>query len=62
MLRAAGIDTSRIRQGPGRQGLYFLTPGASLRASEVLYDREGSSFSRVDWANANWSTLLAGQD
>ncbi|MDV3455889.1 sugar kinase [Sphingomonas sp. HF-S4] len=61
-LRAAGIDTQPVRRRPGRQGLYFLAPGASLRASEILYDREGSSFACEDWAALDWPGLLAGFD
>jgi hypothetical protein len=38
---------------PGRMGLYFLTPGAAQRSSQVLYDRADSAFSRgasaIDW-------------
>lgn len=59
-LRAAGIDTRHIERGPGRQGLYFLSPGASLRPSEILYDRDGSAFIMADWRGADWAALLAG--
>ncbi|WP_448663424.1 sugar kinase [Sphingomonas sp. CJ20] len=61
-LRAAGVDSQRVRRGPGRQGLYFLNPGASLRASEILYDRDASSFAHADWSTADWPALLAGHD
>lgn len=53
-LRRYGVDTSAVRTGPGRMGLYFLTPGAGQRASQVLYDRADSAFVRgapgLDWA------------
>lgn len=61
-LRAAGVGTRFIRRGAGRQGLYFLAPGASLRASEILYDREASSFATVDWSGFDWDAALTGQD
>ena len=43
-LRRHGVDTSGVVDGPGRMGLYFLTPGAVSRPSAVLYDRAGSAF------------------
>lgn len=61
-LRRYGVDTSGVRFAAGRMGLYFLTPGAAQRSSQVLYDRADSAFSRgasgVDWdaelAGAGW--------
>ena len=61
-LRRYGVETSGIRFTPGRMGLYFLTPGAAQRSSQVLYDRADSAFSRgasaIDWdaglAGAGW--------
>jgi 2-dehydro-3-deoxygluconokinase len=61
-LRSHGIDTSGIRFLPGRMGLYFVTSGAGLRATEVLYDRAGSSFAEADPASWNWPELLRGVD
>lgn len=61
-LRRYGVDVSAIEAGPGRMGLYFLAPGAGLRASEVVYDREGSSFAIADRASFDWDALLAGVD
>lgn len=43
-LRRHGVDVSAVRFAQGRMGLYFLTPGAVLRPSEIIYDRAGSSF------------------
>jgi 2-dehydro-3-deoxygluconokinase len=43
-LRRHGVETKAVRSAPGRLGLYFLTPGAVRRPSEVLYDRAGSVF------------------
>jgi 2-dehydro-3-deoxygluconokinase len=59
-VRKHGVDTSGILFRPGRMGLYFLTPGAVRRPSEVLYDRAGSAFvQNVDGA-LNWPGLLEG--
>lgn len=59
-LRKYGVETSDIVFTPGRMGLYFLTPGAVRRPSEVLYDRAGSAF--VEQVNAvfDWDRLLDG--
>ncbi len=55
-LRRRGVDTSTVTTGPGRLGLYFLTPGAGLRASDIVYDRAQTAFAlaagEVDWAAA----------
>lgn len=59
-MRAHGVDTSGIRFAPrGRMGLYFLTPGAAIRPSEVLYDRAGSAFA-IDPAPDDADACLAG--
>ena len=59
-VRKHGVDTSRVQFRPGRMGLYFLTPGAVRRPSEVLYDRAGSAFAQhVDGA-LDWPALLEG--
>lgn len=59
-LRAHGVDTRGIRFAPGRMGLYFLTPGAVLRPSEIIYDRAGSAFAQSDPAAYDWPALLEG--
>lgn len=47
-LRRHGVDVAQVRAGPGRMGLYFLTPGAGHRAPQVVYDRAESAFARAD--------------
>jgi 2-dehydro-3-deoxygluconokinase len=59
-LRAHGVDTSGIGFTAGRMGLYFLTPGAVLRPSEIVYDRAGSVFARTDPSAWDWQHLLRG--
>jgi 2-dehydro-3-deoxygluconokinase len=59
-LRKHGVDTSGVRFAPGRMGLYFLTPGAVLRPSEVLYDRAGSAFAEADPGAVDWTQVLGG--
>jgi 2-dehydro-3-deoxygluconokinase len=59
-LRMHGVDTRGIRFHAGRMGLYFLTPGAVLRPSEIIYDRAASAFAEADPARYGWSALFAG--
>jgi 2-dehydro-3-deoxygluconokinase len=59
-LRRHGVDTRGIVEGPGRMGLYFLTPGAVLRPSAVLYDRSGSAFALGAPTAIDWATTLRG--
>lgn len=59
-LRRYGVDTSAVTIAPGRMGLYFLSPGAGLRASEIAYDREGSAFASAVAGDFDWDTLLEG--
>jgi 2-dehydro-3-deoxygluconokinase len=61
-LRANGVDCSRVQFGGNRVGLYFATNGAGMRATEVIYDRAGSSFAEAPAEAWDWDTLLAGAD
>ncbi len=61
-LRMTGMDTSLVRLASGRLGLYFITPGAVLTPTEVLYDRTGSAFAETPPADWDWATLLSGAD
>jgi 2-dehydro-3-deoxygluconokinase len=61
-LRRYGVDASAVGTGPGRMGLYFLSPGAGLRASQIVYDREESSFAKAQPGNYDWDRLLEGAD
>lgn len=58
-LRRHGVDVSAVRFVPGRMGLYFLTPGAVLRPSEVIYDRAGSVFGDASPDAIDWKGALA---
>ncbi len=61
-LRGHGVDTSTIIRDGERMGLYFVTSGAGLRATEVIYDRAWSSFAEAPADSWDWSSLLAGVD
>lgn len=59
-LRAYGVDVSAVARGPGRMGLYFVSPASSFRPASITYDREHSSFASA--GDYDWSTLLEGAD
>ena len=59
-VRGAGVDCGAVATGAGRMGLYFLSVGAGLRASEIVYDRAGSSFAASGAEDYDWDALLAG--
>ena len=61
-LRRHGVDTQGVQKAEGRMGLYFLTPGAIQRPSEVLYDRAHSAFAQIGGGEHDWASLLAGAD
>lgn len=58
-IRAHGVDCQNVQIRDGRMGLYFLAQGAGLRASEIVYDRAGSSFAKTTAAEFDWDALLA---
>jgi 2-dehydro-3-deoxygluconokinase len=58
-IRAHGVDCKSVQIRDGRMGLYFLAQGAGLRASEIVYDRLGSSFAQATAADFDWDALLA---
>lgn len=58
-IRSHGVDCRNVQIRDGRMGLYFLAQGAGLRASEIVYDRAGSSFAQMTAADFDWDSLLA---
>lgn len=61
-LRGHGVDVRHIALGGERMGLYFVTSGAGMRATEVIYDRAWSSFAEAPAAAWDWDAILAGVD
>lgn len=59
-LRMHGVDVAGVARTDGRMGLYFLTPGAVLRPSEIVYDRAGSAFADAAPDSYDWHALLRG--
>ncbi|GEO03837.1 2-dehydro-3-deoxygluconokinase [Adhaeribacter aerolatus] len=61
-LRRYGVDTQFIARGGQRLGIYFLETGASMRASQVVYDRAGASIADVDVSEFDFDKILEGAD
>lgn len=59
-LAAAGVDVDHVTTDSGRMGLYFLTPGAGLRPSDIVYDRAGSAFALSDEGDFHWDAAFEG--
>ena len=61
-LHQKGIDTTAILKNGERIGSYYLPLGADLKNSEVIYDRENSSFWNLKPGMLDWETILDGAD
>lgn len=58
-LRSCGLRTDGIVFGGKRLGLYYLECGAAFRNSNVVYDREGSSFATLRPGMIDWEAIFA---
>ena len=61
-LRRYGVDTQFIVRGGDRLGIYFLETGASMRASQVVYDRAGASIAEMDVTEFDFDKIFEGAD
>ena len=59
-LRRFSVDTSAIRFGAGRLGIYFLESGAAQRPSRVLYDRAHSAIALAESGALDWENIFEG--
>ncbi len=59
-LRRYGVDTQFVARGGDRLGIYFLETGASMRASQVIYDRAGASIAEVDASEFDFDKIFEG--
>lgn len=59
-LRRYGVDTKHIVKGGERLGIYFLETGASMRASQVIYDRAGASIATAKASDFDFDKILDG--
>jgi 2-dehydro-3-deoxygluconokinase len=59
-LRRYGVDTQYMVRGGSRLGIYFLETGASMRASQVIYDRAASSIAEAKIEEFDFDQILEG--
>lgn len=59
-IRRYGVDTQFIARGGKRLGIYFLETGASMRASQVIYDRAGASVAEAEISDFDFDKVLDG--
>ncbi len=57
-----GVGTENINILDGRLGTYYAILGDDLTPTEVIYDREGSSFSKSTINNYNFESIFKGVD
>ena len=61
-LRKMNVATQNIARGGERLGIYFLETGASMRASNVVYDRAHSSISTAKPEDFDFDKIFEGAD
>ena len=61
-LRKMNVKTDNIAVGGNRLGIYFLETGASVRASNVVYDRANSSISEASPDDFDFDKIFEGAD
>ncbi|WP_207424502.1 sugar kinase [Desertivirga brevis] len=61
-LRRYGVDTQYVARGGKRLGIYFLETGASMRASQVIYDRADAAIAEVKASEFDWDAIFEGAD
>ena len=58
-LMEQGVETSHIARGGKRLGLNFYENGASIRPSQVIYDRENSAFAEADISDFDFDDIFS---
>ena len=61
-LRKHNVDCKHVAKGGERLGIYFLETGASMRASNVVYDRAHSSIATATAADFDFDAIFEGAD
>ncbi|MCR9064096.1 MAG: sugar kinase [Cytophagales bacterium] len=61
-LKELNLDTRFVKLCGDRMGLYYIEKGASMRASQIVYDRENSAFQNLDPEWFDWEEILSGAD
>ena len=61
-LRKFNVNCDYIAKGGKRLGIYFLETGASMRASNVVYDRAGSAIAEAAITDFDFDKIFEGAD
>lgn len=61
-LRKMNVGTQYIARGGDRLGIYFLETGASMRASNVVYDRANSAIAEAVPEDFDFDKIFEGAD
>jgi 2-dehydro-3-deoxygluconokinase len=61
-LMQLGVNTRRVLYGGTRIGTYYLEPAAGMRASKVIYDRNGSAYYELKPGMIPWREILKDAD
>lgn len=61
-LRKYNVNCDFVAKGGERLGIYFLETGASMRASNVVYDRAHASISEAEPADFDFDAIFEGAD
>ncbi len=61
-LRKYNVNCNFVARGGERLGIYFLETGASMRASNVVYDRAHASIAEADPADFDFDSIFEGAD
>lgn len=59
-IRKYGVDVNSIARGGDRLGIFYCEKGASMRPSNVIYDRAGSAIAQAKASDFNWPKILEG--
>ncbi len=61
-LRRYNVNCDYIARGGERLGIYFLETGASMRASNVVYDRAHAAIAEADFSDFDIDAIFDGAD
>ncbi|UJH92665.1 sugar kinase [Antarcticibacterium sp. 1MA-6-2] len=59
-IRSVNVGCENILRQGDRLGLYFIEMGASVRSSNVIYDRAESSIAQIGTNNFDWAKIFKG--
>ncbi len=59
-LRQYNVGTRHISRGGARLGIYYLENGSVMRSSQVVYDRDNSSFATIQPEMIDWRYVFEG--